>query len=114
MQLLASNKVDVVSNSGTSNPLQQIASGVDLTVFGGHMVNGCMPVIAKTGTEWKGVESLIGKKFACNPSYFAFTGAVMDLGYDKPLEALEWITILTTGSLKMLPNILPSKSIMPS
>ena len=92
MQLLASNKVDVVSNSGTSNPLQQIASGVDLTVFGGHMVNGCMPVIAKTGTEWKGVESLIGKKFACNPSYFAFTGAVMDLGYDKPLEALEWIS----------------------
>ena len=92
MQLLASNKVDVVSNSGTSNPLQQIASGVDLTVFGGHMVNGCMPVIAKTGTEWKGVESLIGKKFACNPSYFAFTGAVMDLGYDKPLESLEWIS----------------------
>ena len=92
MQLLASNKVDVVSNSGTSNPLQQIASGVDLTVFGGHMVNGCMPVIAKTGTEWKGVESLIGKKFACNPSYFAFTGAVMDLGYDKPLEALEGIS----------------------
>ena len=92
MQLLASNKVDGVSNSGTSNPLQQIASGVDLTVFGGHMVNGCMPVIAKTGTEWKGVESLIGKKFACNPSYFAFTGAVMDLGYDKPLEALEWIS----------------------
>ena len=92
MQLLASNKVDVVSNSGTSNPLQQIASGVDLTVFGGHMVNGCMPVIAKTGTEWKGVESLIGKKFACNPSYFAFTGAVMDLGYDKPLDALEWIS----------------------
>lgn len=92
MQLLASNKVDVVSNSGTSNPLQQIASGVDLTVFGGHMVNGCMPVIAKTGTEWKGVESLIGKKFACNPSYFAFTGAIMDLGYDKPLEALEWIS----------------------
>lgn len=92
MQLLASGKVDVVSNSGTSNPLQQIASGVDLTIFGGHMVTGCMPVIAKTGTEWKGVESLIGKKFACNPSYFAFTGAVMELGYDKPLEALEWIS----------------------
>ncbi len=92
MQLLASGKVDVVSNSGTSNPLQQIASGVDLTIFGGHMVTGCMPVIAKAGTEWKGVESLIGKKFACNPSYFAFTGAVMELGYDKPLEALEWVS----------------------
>lgn len=92
MQLLAADKVDVVSNSGTSNPLQQIASGVDLTIFGGHMVQGCMPVVAKTGTEWKGMESVIGKKFACNPSYFAFTGAVMDLGYDKPLEAVEWIS----------------------
>lgn len=35
MTLLATGKVDVVSNSGTSNPLQQIASGVDLTIFGG-------------------------------------------------------------------------------
>ena len=32
-----------VSNAATSNPLQQIASGVDLTIFGGHMVEGCMP-----------------------------------------------------------------------
>ena len=90
MQLLSSGKVDIVSNAGTSNPLQQIASGVDMTIFGGHMVTGCMPVIAKKGTEWNGVESLLGKKFACNPSYFAFTGAVMELGYDKPLEALDW------------------------
>lgn len=93
MTMLATGKVDVVTNSGTSNPLQQIGAGVDLTMFGGHMVTGCMPVIAKEGTEWKGVESLIGKKFACNPSYFAFTGAVMDLGYEDPLEAVEWLTI---------------------
>lgn len=93
MTMLATGKVDVVTNSGTSNPLQQVASGVDLTIFGGHMVTGCMPVIAKKGTEWKGVESLIGKKFACNPSYFAFTGAVMDLGYENPLEALDWVAI---------------------
>ncbi|MCQ5146816.1 hypothetical protein NE476_31595, partial [Enterocloster bolteae] len=33
------------SNAGTSNPLQQIASGVDLTIFGGHMVEGCMPAL---------------------------------------------------------------------
>lgn len=92
MALLATGKVDIVSNSGTSNPLQQIASGVDLTIFGGHMVTGCMPVVAKAGTQWNGVEDLIGKKFACNPSYFAFTGAVMDLGYDDPLSAVEWIT----------------------
>lgn len=95
MTMLATGKVDVVSNSGTSNPLQQISSGVDLTIFGGHMLTGAMPIIAKKDTEWKGVESLIGKKFACNPAYFALTGAVMDLGYEKPLEALEWVSYTT-------------------
>lgn len=90
MTLLATGKVDVVSNAGTSNPLQQIASGVDLTIFGGHMVEGCMPVVAKAGAQWDGIESFIGKKVAVNPSYFAFTGAVMDLGYDNPLEAVDW------------------------
>lgn len=92
MTLLSTGKVDVVSNSGTSNPLQQIASGIDFTIFGGHMVTGCMPVVAKAGTKWNGVEDLIGKKFACNPSYFAFTGAVMDLGYEDPLTAVDWVT----------------------
>lgn len=92
MTLLATGKVDVVSNAGTSNPLQQIASGVDISVFGGHMIEGCMPVVAKKGAEWNGIESFIGKKVAVNPSYFAFTGAVMDLGYDKPLEVVQWET----------------------
>lgn len=92
MTMLSTGKVDVVSNAGTSNPLQQISSGVDLTIFGGHMLTGAMPIIAKKGTKWEGVKSLIGKKFACNPSYFALTGAVMELGYDKPLEAVEWVT----------------------
>ena len=93
MTLLSTGQVDVVSNSGTSNPLQQIASGVDMTIFGGHMVQGCMPVIARPGTEWKGIESFIGKKVAINPSYFAFTGAVMDLGYENPMDpsVVEWI-----------------------
>ena len=49
-----------------------------------------MPVVAKKGTEWKGIESFIGKKVAVNPSYFAFTGAVMDLGYENPLEVVDW------------------------
>ncbi len=91
MALLATSKVDVVSNSGTSNPLQQIAAGVDLTIFGGHMVDGSMPVIARKGTVWNGVQDFIGKKVAINPSYFAFTGAVMDLGYDDPLTAVDWV-----------------------
>ena len=92
MTLLSTGQVDVVSNSGTASPLQNIAAGVDMTIFGGHMVQGCMPVVARKGTEWKGIESLVGKKFACNPSYFAFTGALMDAGYDKPLEAVDFIS----------------------
>jgi NitT/TauT family transport system substrate-binding protein len=91
MALVATGKTDIVSNSGTSNPLQQIASGVDLTIFGGHMVDGCMPVIALKGTEWNGVQDFIGKKVAINPAYYAFTGAVMDLGYEDPLSVVEWV-----------------------
>lgn len=90
MALLSSGKADVASNSGTSNPLQQISSGVDLTIFGGHMLTGCMPVVAQHGAEWNGIESFVGKKVAVNPSYFAFTGALMDKGYDKPLEVTDW------------------------
>lgn len=92
MTMLSTGKVDVVSNAGTSNPLQQISSGVDLTIFGGHMVQGAMPVVAKKGTKWKGITDLVGKKFACNPSYFAFTGALMDAGVKDPLNEVEWLT----------------------
>lgn len=91
MQLLSSKKVDIVSNSGTSNPLQQIASGIDLTSFGGHMVQGSMAIVARAGTEWNGVQDFIGKKVAANPAYFALTGAVMDLGYEDPLTAVDWV-----------------------
>ena len=91
MALLSSGKVDVVSNAGTSNPLDQISQGVDLTIFGGHMVQGAMPIIAKKGTTWNGVQDFVGKKVVANTSYFALTGAVMNLGEEKPLEAVEWI-----------------------
>lgn len=91
LTLLATGKVDVVSNAGTSNPLAQIASGVDISVFGGHMIEGCMPVIALPDTEWKGIESFLGEKVAVNPSYFAFTGAVAELdGVDDPMTAVSW------------------------
>lgn len=92
MTLLATGQVDVVSNSGTASPLQNIASGVDMTIFGGHMVQGCMPVIALKGAEWNGVESLVGKKVAINPSYFAFTGALMDAGVEDPMTAVDWVS----------------------
>ena len=61
MTLLSTGMVDVVSNAGTSNPLQQIAAGVDLTIFGGHMMTGAMPIIAKKGVKWNGVQDLVGK-----------------------------------------------------
>lgn len=93
LSLLASDKVDVVSNSGTSNPLQQISAGVDLQIFGGHMLNGAMPVIAKKGTKWNGVKDLVGKKAAINPQYYAFTGALMDAGVKDPLKAVDWVQI---------------------
>lgn len=89
MAMLATGKADVVSNSGTAVPLQQIASGQPFTIFGGHMVTGCMPIIAKKGTVWNGVQDFVGKKVAANPSYFALTGAVMDLGYD-PMNDVDW------------------------
>lgn len=91
MTLLSTNQVDIVSNPGTSVPLQSISAGQPFTIFGGHMVNGCMPIIALKDTEWKGIESFVGEKVAVNPSYFALTGAVMDLGYDNPLEVCDWI-----------------------
>ena len=53
------------------------------------MVTGCMPIIAKKGTVWNGVQDFVGKKVAANPSYFALTGAVMDLGYD-PMNDVDW------------------------
>lgn len=50
-----------------------------------------MPIIAKKGTKWNGVQDFVGKKVVANTSYFALTGAVMNLGEEKPLEAVEWI-----------------------
>jgi NitT/TauT family transport system substrate-binding protein len=92
LTMLSTGKTDVVSNAGTAAPLQQIAAGQDFTIFGGHMLTGCMPIIAKKGTTWNGVQDFIGKKVAANPSYFALTGAVMNLGYDDPLTAVDWQT----------------------
>lgn len=60
-QSLAAGKVDVLSNYGTNLPLQYIGSGTDLTMFAGYMITGCMPIIAKKGTTWNGVEDMVGK-----------------------------------------------------
>ena len=74
-QSLAAGKVDVLSNYGTNLPLQYIGSGTDLTMFAGYMITGCMPIIAKKGTTWNGVEDMVGKTVACEPNVFAVSGA---------------------------------------
>ena len=82
--------IDVASNSGTNLPLQYISEGMDLTIFGGYMLTGCMPIFSRTETEWNSIEDLIGKTMACEPNLFAITGPLLDLGYD-PLHDITWL-----------------------
>lgn len=89
---LAAGKVDVLSNYGTNLPLQYIGAGQDLTMFAGYMLTGCMPVITRAETPWHGIEDLIGKRVAGEPSVFAVTGALLDKGYD-PLHQIQWVQI---------------------
>lgn len=93
MALVAGN-IDVISNNGTNDPLAEISAGNQITIFGGHMLTGCMPIIARKDTEWKGIESFIGKKIACPPTQFALTGALLKLGHD-PLKETEWMVLPT-------------------
>ncbi|MBE6027981.1 MAG: ABC transporter substrate-binding protein [Clostridiales bacterium] len=81
--------IDIASNSGTNLPLERIASGQDLTIFGGYLLTGCMPIFAKEDTEWKGIESLIGKKVAFEPNLYCITGPLLDKGYD-PIKQIDW------------------------
>ena len=93
---IIAGQVDIFSNYGTSVPLQYIASGEDLTIIGGYMATGCTPIIAKKGTEWKGIRSFVGKKVASSPSSYSFTGPLLELGYD-PLKDVEWVTLRTSS-----------------
>lgn len=81
--------IDVASNSGTNLPLQQIADGQDLTIFGGYLLTGCMPIFAKVDTKWDGIEDLAGKTMACEPNMYAVSGPLLDMGYD-PLKDVKW------------------------
>lgn len=72
--------------------LQYIGSGTDLTMFAGYMITGCMPIIAKKGTTWNGVEDMVGKTVACEPNVFAVSGALLDKGYD-PLNDVKWLSL---------------------
>ncbi|MBR3001186.1 MAG: ABC transporter substrate-binding protein [Oscillospiraceae bacterium] len=86
---IANGTIDIASNSGTNLPLQEIASGLDLTIFSGYLITGCMPVFARVETEWNGLDDLIGKTVACEPNLYALTGPLVDMGYD-PLNDINW------------------------
>lgn len=87
---LAAGQVDIISNYGTCFPMSSIASGEDIQIIGGYMATGCIPIVAKEGTEWKGVESLVGKKIASMKNQYVLTRELMEAGYE-PFEDVEWI-----------------------
>lgn len=89
---MSAGKVDVISTAGTYNPLQYIAKGTDITIFGGYMITGCMPIIARKGTKWNGVEDLIGKTVAETPTLYQVTGPLLDMGYD-PVNDVKWLNL---------------------
>lgn len=89
---LNNGQVDIVSNEGTNMPLQNISAGNDLTIFGGHMVSGAMPIIASADVEWKGVEDLIGKRVVGSPTGYYVSGPLLDKGYD-PINEITWIEL---------------------
>ena len=89
-EALRDGRIDIASNSGTNLPLQYISEGLDLTIFGGYMLTGCMPVFGRADAEWNGIEDLVGKTVACEPNLFALTGPLLDLGYD-PLNDITWL-----------------------
>ncbi len=86
---IRSGKIDIASNSGTNLPLHQISAGMDLTIFAGYLLTGCMPIFARVETPWNGIEDLIGKTMACEPNLYAITGPLLEMGYD-PLNQITW------------------------
>lgn len=86
------NQVDIVSNAGTNTPLQRIATGDDLVIFGGHMVEGGMFLVGRPDSEYKDMSSLIGKKVASDPSQYVISGPLLEMGYN-PKEDVDWVQV---------------------
>jgi NMT1/THI5-like protein len=86
MQAVSSGQVDIASNSGTWTPVKMIAAGDDMAIIGGNMLTGCMPVIAKEGTEYKGPESFLGKRVGDTVSRYALFHTLEEQGHDIAKE----------------------------
>lgn len=82
LQGVVDKQVDIASNSGTNEPLQMIAAGDDMAIIGGFMNEGCMPIIAKSGTVWNGPTDFVGKKVGGSPTTYAITSKINEAGYD--------------------------------
>ncbi len=61
MEALIAGHIDVLSTYGTSGPMLLASTGVDVTIYAGYMLTGCMPVLAKEGTVFNGPEDFVGK-----------------------------------------------------
>ena len=86
LQAVSSGQVDIASNSGTWTPVKMIAAGDDMAIIGGNMLTGCMPVIAKEGTEYKGPESFLGKRVGDTVSRYALFHTLEEQGHDIAKE----------------------------
>lgn len=95
LQALQAKTVDVTSNQGTNNPLQFISTGSDFTIVGGYMLKG-MYIVGKKDTEYKGVESLKGSKFAYAGVHPVVGMALLDADID-PNKDVEWLTYSTNS-----------------
>ena len=82
LQGVVDGQVDIASNSGTNTPLQMIAAGDDMAIIGGFMLEGCMPIIAKSGTVWNGPTDFVGKKVGSSATVYAICSKIHDAGYD--------------------------------
>lgn len=89
---LLTDKVDILSGSGTSGPIQQIAAGNEITVFGGHMVTGAQAVFTRDDVEWNGIEDFVGKKYGGLATSYWLAGPLLEAGFD-PLNDIEWIQL---------------------
>ena len=89
IQAVTTGRVDIASNTGTWEPLRSIISGNDLSIIGGNMLTGCMPVIAKKGTVWNSPKDFIGKKVADDKSCYALYHTLAEEGYDLDKD-IDW------------------------
>lgn len=79
---LYGGQVDVLLTYGTSGPLTQLAGGEDIDIFGGYMITGETPIVARPGTGWKGITDLKGKKLGWNKSTYMVNGPMKWAGID--------------------------------